>query len=88
MSKEKLTEGQKLRNAYKKAVETREKFINNNEEQNMNEPRPTSVDLAKAVEDFLLHELDVVTESDWFDEVIEKKVTEVLNKKLTELGKD
>ena len=52
----------------------------------MNEPRPTSVDLAKAVEDFL-HELDVVT-SDWFDEVIEKKVTEVLNKKLTELGKD
>jgi hypothetical protein len=30
----------------------------------------------------------VVTESDWFDEVIEKKVTEVLNRKLTELGKD
>jgi len=54
----------------------------------MEDVRPTSVDLAKAVEDFLLHELDVVTESDWFDEVIEKKVTEVLNKKLTELGKD
>ena len=54
----------------------------------MNEPRPTSVELAKAVEDFLLHELDVVTESDWFDEVIEKKVTEVINRKLTELGKD
>ena len=54
----------------------------------MSEPRPTSVGLAKAVEDFLLHELDVVTESDWFDEVIDKKVTEVLNRKLTELGKD
>tara|TARA_R100001086_G_scaffold43237_1_gene19118 strand:+ start:234 stop:398 length:165 start_codon:yes stop_codon:yes gene_type:complete len=54
----------------------------------MNEPRPTSVELAKAIEDFLLHELDVVTESDWFDEAIEKKVTEVINRKLTELGKD
>tara|TARA_R100001460_G_scaffold39619_2_gene74457 strand:- start:268 stop:432 length:165 start_codon:yes stop_codon:yes gene_type:complete len=54
----------------------------------MNEPRPTSLDLAKAVEDFLLHELDVVTESDWFDEVIDKKVTEVINRKLSELGKD
>ena len=26
----------------------------------MNEPRPTSVDLAKAIEDFLLHELSRV----------------------------
>ena len=54
----------------------------------MSEPRTTSVELAKAVEDFLLHELDVVTESDWFDEVIDKKVTEVINRKLLELGKD
>ena len=54
----------------------------------MEENRPSSLELAKALEDFLFHELDVVTESDWFDEVIEKKVTEVLNKKLLELGKD
>jgi len=54
----------------------------------MSEPRPTSVELAKAIEGFLLHELDVVTESDWFDEVIDKKVTEVINRKLLELGKD
>ena len=54
----------------------------------MTEPRPSSVELAKAVEDFLLHELDVVTESDWFDEVIDKKVTEVINRKLLDLGKD
>ena len=54
----------------------------------MKDVRPTSIELAKAIEDFLLHELDVpVTESDWFDEVIDKKVTEVINRKLTELGK-
>lgn len=28
MSKEKLTEGQKLRNAYQKAVDTRDKYLN------------------------------------------------------------
>ena len=54
----------------------------------MEEIRPSSLELAKALEDFLFHELDVITESDWFDEAIEKKVTEVLNKKLLELGKD
>ena len=54
----------------------------------MEEVRPSSLELAKAVEDFLLHGLDVVMESDWFDEVIDKKVTEVINRKLSELGKD
>ena len=54
----------------------------------MEEIRPRSLELARAIEDFLIHEIDFITEGDWFDEVIEKKVTEVLNKKLLELGKD
>ena len=31
------------------------------------EVRPTSTDLAKAIQDFAYHELDVITDSDWFD---------------------
>ena len=57
MSKEKLTEGQKLRKLQE--IETTEIYYINRRK--MNEPRPTKVDLAKAIEDFLLHELDVDT---------------------------
>ena len=46
------------------------------------------IPLAKSLEEYLQHHLDIITESDWFDEVVEKKVTEVINKKLTNLGKD
>ena len=34
----------------------------------MKDVRPTSIELAKAIENFVYHELDVITESDWFQE--------------------
>ena len=34
----------------------------------MEEIRPSSLELAKALENFIYHELDVITESDWFQE--------------------
>ena len=34
----------------------------------MKDVRPTSLELAKALENFVYHELDVITESDWFQE--------------------
>jgi len=36
----------------------------------MKDVRPTSVELVKAIENFIYHELDVITESDWFQEKI------------------
>jgi len=36
----------------------------------MKDVRPTSIELAKAIENFIYHELDVITESDWFQEKI------------------
>ena len=34
----------------------------------MKDVRPTSLELAKALENFIYNELDVITESDWFQE--------------------
>ena len=34
----------------------------------MEEIRPSSLELAKALENFIYNELDVITESDWFQE--------------------
>ena len=34
----------------------------------MKDVRPTSIELAKAIENFVYHELDVITEGDWFQE--------------------
>tara|TARA_A100001201_G_scaffold31937_1_gene34390 strand:- start:315 stop:482 length:168 start_codon:yes stop_codon:yes gene_type:complete len=36
----------------------------------MKDVRPTSIELAKAIENFIYHELDVITDSDWFQEKI------------------
>tara|TARA_X000000950_G_scaffold27747_2_gene29861 strand:+ start:5198 stop:5557 length:360 start_codon:yes stop_codon:yes gene_type:complete len=44
------------------------------------EVRPTSLDLAKAIQDFAYHELDVITDSDWFDDLVENKVKQQLQK--------
>mgnify|MGYP003146207840 CR=1 FL=1 len=34
----------------------------------MEEVRPSSLELAKALENFIYNELDIITESDWFQE--------------------
>ena len=44
------------------------------------EVRPTSLDLAKAIQDFAYHELDVITDSDWFNDLVENKVKQQLQK--------
>ena len=40
----------------------------------MEEIRPSSLELAKALENFVYNELDVITESEWFAEKINNKV--------------
>lgn len=50
----------------------------------MDDVRPTSQDLAKALQDFVYHELDVITDSDWFDALVEEKVNKKLEEKLNE----
>ena len=36
----------------------------------MKDIRPSSLELAKALENFIYNELDVITESDWFQEKV------------------
>ena len=56
----------------------------------MEEIRPSSLELAKALENFIYNELDVITESDWFQEKIATKVNQILDhetdKTMTKLG--
>ena len=44
----------------------------------MEDIRPSSLELAKALENFIYNELDVITESDWFQEKIATKVNQIL----------
>ena len=43
----------------------------------MEEIRPSSLELAKALENFIYNELDVITESDWFAELVEEKINKM-----------
>ena len=56
----------------------------------MEEIRPSSLELAKALENFIYNELDVITESDWFQEKIATKVNQILDhetaKRMKKLG--
>jgi|TARA_Y100000296_G_scaffold66858_1_gene79184 hypothetical protein len=45
-------------------------------------------DLGKIIQDLVVHELDIITESIWFEELVEKKVQEVLNKQGKEKESD
>lgn len=45
----------------------------------MEEIRPSSLELAKALENFVYNEIDVITESEWFQEKIETKVSQILD---------
>ena len=59
-----------------------EKFFEKSDDTNDKEQevRPTSLDLAKAIQDFAYHELDVITDSDWFNDLVENKVKQQLQK--------
>ena len=86
MSKEKLTEGQKLRNAYKKAVETRERFLMKDQTPWTSDKEEKAQDhklleMSKLLEDYLEHKFDVITDSDWFEDLVEEKLTKILERR-------
>ena len=45
----------------------------------MTEVRPSSLELAKALENFVYNEIDVITESEWFQEKVATKVNQILD---------
>ena len=49
----------------------------------MEEIKPSVIPLAKALEDFLHHNLDIITDSEWFEELVEEKVKRILEEKET-----
>ena len=48
------------------------------------ELQSSSIPLAKALEEYLQHHLDIITDSDWFAELVEEKVAIAVKKSLTE----
>ena len=42
------------------------------------------IPLAKSLEEYLQHHLDIITDSDWFAELVEEKVAIAVKKSLTE----
>jgi|9_EtaG_2_1085328.scaffolds.fasta_scaffold23187_8 hypothetical protein len=49
----------------------------------MEEIKPSVIPLAKALEDFLHHNLDIITDSEWFEELVAEKVKRILEEKET-----
>ena len=45
------------------------------------EVKPSLVPLALELENFLQHNLDIVTDSDWFDQLVEEKVKKIMEEK-------
>lgn len=47
----------------------------------MSELRESSKDLAIALQDFVYGELDIITNSDWFNELVEEKVKKIMEER-------
>jgi|TARA_Y100000114_G_scaffold23235_1_gene18970 hypothetical protein len=47
----------------------------------MQELRESSKDLAIALQDFVYGELDIITSSDWFNELVEEKVKKIMEER-------
>ena len=47
----------------------------------MEEIKPSVIPLAKALEDFLHHNLDIITDSEWFADLVEEKVQKLLEER-------
>ena len=45
------------------------------------ELQSSSIPLAKALEEYLQHHLDIITDSDWFAELVEEKVNKILEER-------
>jgi len=49
----------------------------------MEEIKPSVIPLAKALEEFIHHNLDIITDSEWFEELVAEKVKRILEEKET-----
>lgn len=47
----------------------------------MSELRESSKDLAIALQDFVYGELDIIVDSDWFNELVEEKVKKIMEER-------
>ena len=45
------------------------------------EVKPSLVPSALELENFLQHNLDIITDSDWFDQLVEEKVKKIMEEK-------
>ena len=45
------------------------------------ELQSSSIPLANALEEYLQHHLDIITDSDWFAELVEEKVNKILEER-------
>ena len=43
--------------------------------------KPSLVPLTLELENYLQHNLDIITDSDWFDQLVEEKVKKILQEK-------
>ena len=43
--------------------------------------KPSLVPLALEIENYLQHNLDIITDSDWFDQLVEEKVKKILEER-------
>ncbi len=39
------------------------------------------LEMSKLLEDYLEHKFDVITDSDWFEDLVEEKLTKILEKR-------
>ena len=46
--------------------------------------KPSLVPLALELENYLQHNLDIITDSDWFEQLVEEKVQKILQERKNE----
>jgi len=44
----------------------------------MEEIKPSFIPLAKALEDYVHHNLDIITDSEWFEALVEEKIKRII----------
>ena len=55
-----------------------QKSVKQDDEQKV---KPSLVPLALELENFFQHNLDIITDSDWFDQLVEEKVKKIMEEK-------
>ena len=49
---------------------------------NKQEIKPSLIPLALELESYLQHNLDIITDSDWFQELVEEKVKKIMKERI------